>query len=119
MRIYLASRFDRQAELREYAETLHQNGHDVVSSWLWEETDEAEITPLDLQKAALKDSIDLVESEVLMLFTGDDESVPRALGCARRASRRVWDGNRVWPHGVPGGAPRKRLPLAFRGYPCR
>ena len=79
-----------------------------MMSWLWDEVDEAGLTPLDLQKAALTDSIDLVEAEVLLLFTGDDESVPRA--AAVRGGRHVEFGMAVgWGLKVVLVGPRENV----------
>lgn len=68
MRIYLAARFGRQAELREYRSQLQALGHTVLSRWLDE--DPSQETDLSVWRArAVDDLEDIRRCEVMLSFT--------------------------------------------------
>lgn len=75
MRIYVASRFERQVELQGYAAQLRASGHKVTSRWLIEEADEvgAPSTWLGhadrLRKYAGIDLEDIEDCDTFMVFT--------------------------------------------------
>jgi len=71
MKVYLAARFDRQAEMRERRAELVAAGHVVTSSWLDlppPATDDPHRTPWLLRMCALMDLRALVVSDVLVAF---------------------------------------------------
>lgn len=78
-RVYLASRFGRQAELRGYREQLIAMGVEVTSSWLDVERDEAAgaYTDEQLAEAAEKNFTDIERADVLIVFTDSDEGSRR------------------------------------------
>jgi hypothetical protein len=73
--IYIASKFERQAEMKVYAKMLRANGHVVTSRWLEEETDEVgtklgwQHDPARLQKFAQIDLDDIRSAHLLLIFT--------------------------------------------------
>lgn len=75
MRIYLASKFERQAEMKRYAEKLRTMGHTVTSRWLEEETDEVgtklgwQHDPVRLAKFAKYDLDDISSADMMLVFT--------------------------------------------------
>lgn len=73
-KVYLASRFGRQAELREIRAKLQADGVEVTSSWLDVERDEQQAVYTDeqLAAAAAKNLDDIARSDVLIAFTDRD-----------------------------------------------
>lgn len=72
MKIYLASRFGRQAEMREVAERLRLLGHEVTSRWLTEEFSDGgrqEVTEDDKAKWASYDFVDVQIADAIISFT--------------------------------------------------
>jgi hypothetical protein len=71
VKLYLASRYTRRAEMLEYAEELEALGHEVVSRWILGEHDSEEATPTDAQQAswAGEDFGDIYLSDALIAFT--------------------------------------------------
>lgn len=75
LKIYVASRFERQTELRGYAKELRAAGHTVTSRWLLEETDEVGNKPgvwqhnPALRTFAQIDLEDINAADVFMVFT--------------------------------------------------
>lgn len=71
MRIYLAARYDRQAEMREWREALVAAGHEVVSSWLDGPAPDAEDRLDDDVQArwAQVDMVDLRNADALITAT--------------------------------------------------
>jgi nucleoside 2-deoxyribosyltransferase len=75
MRIYLAGRYSRRNELRDYADTLRRHGHTVTSRWLDEDK------PLDgaltdqtdewLAQTAAYDLYYIDSADVLLFFSED------------------------------------------------
>jgi nucleoside 2-deoxyribosyltransferase len=75
VRIYLASRFDRQDELRGYARQLRAAGHVVTARWLKEESDVVLAPtgwtndPSQLVTFAKNDLADIDDSDMMVVFT--------------------------------------------------
>ncbi len=70
MRIYLASRFTRMMEMREYREQLHDDGHVVTSRWLDEQPGEGDkYHPEAWPGIALVDVEDVRRADALVAFT--------------------------------------------------
>lgn len=76
MKIYLASRFGRRDEMREYEKELKNAGHVCTANWLWaEEPDERDgggmraISDEDKARYAIVDMEDVAKSDVLVAFT--------------------------------------------------
>jgi hypothetical protein len=84
MKIYVASKFERQQELKGYAQELRAVGHVVTARWLVEETEEDanhpnsvwlkngwSNDPAQLAKFAQTDIDDIKDADALMVFTHD------------------------------------------------
>ena len=78
MKIYLAARYPRRRELREYDIALTDAGHLVTSRWVWQDEDH---TPengwkqsADWKQAAERDIHDMFCVDVLILFTEDPDT---------------------------------------------
>lgn len=72
MKIYLAARVGRQAELKSYRDTLERIGHKVTSTWLDEDlTVEQDRTAEARLEVCLRDLIDLGNADCLISFTED------------------------------------------------
>jgi len=65
MKIYLAARYARMAEMAEIAKTLTEKGHIVTSQWV---TGKEEATGMTRQEAALMDVADVRRADVLVFF---------------------------------------------------
>ena len=75
MKIYLAARYSRQAELRGYADQLRAAGFDVTATWLdCNEASDAAGTPASLRAWAEQDLADVQRSEALIAFTEPDDA---------------------------------------------
>lgn len=73
MRIYLAASFHRHPELREYAETLAEHGHQSTASWIHVNKDDAvETFYKERWEHAEADLDDICGSEVLICFSETD-----------------------------------------------
>lgn len=77
MKIYLASRFDRQEEMRNYAAILRSYGHEITSKWL--SVDDAVAmdpntapNPSTAASKAMADIVDLNHSDLLLVFNDDE-----------------------------------------------
>jgi hypothetical protein len=69
--LYLAAQFERQQEIKAYAEQLAKLGYTITSSWLHEEASDA-LIPLDSEKAARyaqNDIDDVKAAEGMVAFT--------------------------------------------------
>jgi nucleoside 2-deoxyribosyltransferase len=69
-KFYLAARFSRRAELRNYRNALQALGHTVTSSWL----DIPEEDPGMAVKCAKQDIKDIVSADTLIAFTEPERS---------------------------------------------
>lgn len=71
MKIYLAARFGRILELREYAKHLEFQGHEITSRWLQEgaEASYEELTPARARQCAEYDIADIYKSHCVISFT--------------------------------------------------
>lgn len=73
MRIYLAARYSRIRELREYRNEIENLGHIVTSTWLdgeHEATDTDMLANVGLAgKHAMEDVLDVMRSDCLISFT--------------------------------------------------
>jgi len=83
VKIYLAARYDRRHEMREVAVHLQRLGHEIGSRWIWSDIaddsgGETEAS-LFLEKIALEDMKDLLQSEAIISFT----EAPSAIGAVR------------------------------------
>lgn len=77
MRIYLAARFSRQAELLGYRADLIAAGHEVTSRWLVVEHDLPPGDPEQLGAKYAKDDVqDLMTAECVISFTEPPEPTP-------------------------------------------
>ena len=92
--IYLAARYSRLTEIREYADKLKAWGHDVTSDWMYGELDHAP-SGEEWANPAIRDKRQVKESDVLIAFTEDsNESFVRGsrhveLGMAIAWEKRV------------------------------
>ena len=74
-KIYLAAQYKQKNEIRQVAEILKREGHEIVSSWL-DESYPPEVT-LDqvpeefLTDTACKDCTEILSADVFVLFTVD------------------------------------------------
>ena len=71
MKIYLAARYSRQAELRGYAEQLRAAGHTITSRWLSPEDESAyrDLSPEGRRKCAEHDIEDVRAADLVISFT--------------------------------------------------
>lgn len=70
MRIYLASRFSRRDELREYATRLDAAGHSITSRWRYGPDKPYEQTSqIDALAHALRDEEDIMRADCVISFT--------------------------------------------------
>lgn len=71
MNIYLAARFSRLEELREYAKDLESMGHTVTSRWLKQDGESTyeELTPEGCRKCCLHDIEDVLKADTVISFT--------------------------------------------------
>lgn len=75
MKVYLAARYGRAAELREYARELIEAGIEVTSSWLWDAGGEdRELSGIEQMRVAVVDYHDLARSDAVIAFTEPPES---------------------------------------------
>ena len=98
MRLYLAARFSRAAELEGYAQRLRDAGHEVVSRWHGGTHplpgDEEAFTALLKRSFAEEDVADLMSADAVVSFTEDPRSTSRGgrhveFGMAVAASKTV------------------------------
>lgn len=79
LKVYLASRFGRQAELREVANKLRAARIEITSRWLDDPSDLPEGGPVsssgDPVALARRDLDDIDECDVLVLFTEDPATI--------------------------------------------
>lgn len=76
-KVYLASRFGRQAELRGYREQLAAMGIEVTSTWLDAVRDDQANDESDLAAIAEKNFEDIERADVLIVFTDESEGACR------------------------------------------
>lgn len=73
MRVYLAARYSRKLELREYAKQAEENGIVVGAEWLKESESPTstleESTPETLTKYALQDISDIIDCDAFVFFS--------------------------------------------------
>lgn len=78
MRIYLAARYSRAAEMREYREVLKELGHTVTSRWIDEphgnDSEKIRGTQSQGEIAAIEDMEDLSKSDMVLSFAGNGQS---------------------------------------------
>jgi hypothetical protein len=76
MKIYLAARFSRQQELRNYAFQLRNQGHEVTSRWLEEGAEKTyeDLTPDGCRKCAQHDVVDIKRADCVISFTETRDS---------------------------------------------
>ena len=81
MRIYIASRYGRRAEMVEAARQLEALGHEVTSRWIDGEHEAVDATASDEERRgwALEDVADIDRCQVLLAFTEE----PGAAGGGR------------------------------------
>lgn len=72
MRIYLAARYGRRAELCGYRETMKELGHVVTSRWL--DTDDSQGEPESTADHAATDLEDIKDADVFVAFTEAPDS---------------------------------------------
>ena len=80
MRIYLAARFDRSAEMLDVADALARAGHFVISRWIHGRQNAPDLV------SAVEDIEDLADSDCLVSFT---EYATRGVAWAARGGRHV------------------------------
>ena len=70
MRIYLASKFERRAELRPIRDALWKMGHEVVSTWIDEvKRPEGMSSDVFKRKLAVKDIAQIESADLFILDT--------------------------------------------------
>lgn len=81
MKIYLAARYTRRNEMREYAKELRALGHTITSQWLMERKDAEmkmeDVTAADHQRFAERDLADIDSADVFIGFVGEKKSDKR------------------------------------------
>ena len=107
MKIYLAGRYSRRAELAGYAAQLRAMGHEVTSRWLDGEHEAVELggkaTRSDEAEWACADAHDVLRADMLVAFTEAD-------GGGRRGGRHVEFGLAVaWDKDLAIIGPREHL----------
>lgn len=76
MRIYLCARYGRRAELQGYANTLRQDGHEVVADWLDGPADDDDVlTPAEAHCIATTDMLCIDAADVVMVFSERPDSM--------------------------------------------
>lgn len=71
-KIYLASAFDRQSEMKNYASDLKSIGYTISSTWLEEETVAAHNITKNLgRRYAERDSQEIQNSDIIIVFLED------------------------------------------------
>lgn len=68
LRISLAAKFDRRAEMQAVARWLRSLGYDVVSQWIDTTKDDSDLPPAEAAEAAVMDVADVLASDVLVAF---------------------------------------------------
>lgn len=63
MKIYLAARYSRKAEVGERARELQELGYEVTCEWVWRQKEKDEATPAQL------DLEDVGRSDMVVMFT--------------------------------------------------
>jgi len=71
MKIYLAARFERQDEIRDYRRQLEALGHRVLSSWLDGCVADSSTSPMDKKNIAHQELLEIGSCDCLIMFTGD------------------------------------------------
>lgn len=66
MKLYLAAKYSTIADVRAYAEELKSDGHEIVSTWVFDAED-----GMDLSAVAVVDMDDVKRAEGIMCFTHD------------------------------------------------
>ena len=69
MKIYLASKFERQAEMAEKARELEALGAIITSRWVYAEKDDNEVSDATKARYALLDMRDVYEADVVISTT--------------------------------------------------
>ena len=81
MKIYLAARYLRRDELREYRKQLHALGHEVTSRWLNERKSAAatvaEVTEAEHIFIARRDLEDIEVADMFVVFAGEPRGQKR------------------------------------------
>lgn len=95
MRFYLASRFARREELREYAAELMALGHTITARWLFgdHEGNESDNTPEQHalnQRYALEDLHDIYSCDVMITFGESPIDPPPGSGRGGRHAELGW-----------------------------
>ena len=68
LRISLAAKFDRRAEMQPVARWLHSLGYTITSRWIDATKDDSSLTDAEATEAALMDEADVKASDVLVAF---------------------------------------------------
>jgi hypothetical protein len=76
-RVAFCARLGRRAELRKLAMLLTSRGHEVVSSWIWRDDLDEQMTPAEKSSAARENYNDLHRANVVVLF-GEEPHTPGA-----------------------------------------
>lgn len=80
MRFYLAARFSRREEMREYRDALNELGHKVTSRWISEDERE-DLKGMSRQQVseivAIEDLEDLANADVVLNFAGNGKSTKK------------------------------------------
>ena len=81
MKIYLAARYTRRDELREYAKALRALGHEVTSRWLAERKDPGctvdDVTEGEHLRIAERDLEDIAAADMFVAFTREPKGNKR------------------------------------------
>lgn len=103
MRVYLASAWSRQHELREIAQELEAIGVEITSRWLYEkEAPRSEDRERHLRETAFIDIQDVRRSDMLVRFTDpvtQNGSIAAPVGLVSGA--RMFEFGLAWGAGIP------------------
>ena len=68
MRVYISGTFTSQSRLRPHADTLRQQGHEIVSTWLYEAARPAQLNDAEWNSAlADKDAAEVFAADCIIL----------------------------------------------------
>ena len=106
-RVYLAARFERQAELKELARLMRAEGYTITGRWLEADGLALRRTPAGAYRCAAKDLDDVCLAEALVLFTdanpvsrgGSNVELGHALALGKRCARLL--GGVDWGYEAP------------------
>ncbi len=69
MKVYIAASFNAQDEMRYLAKKLEAAGHEVTSTWIFQEAENANENPMLARKFAFRDLTEIKASDVVVVVT--------------------------------------------------